>query len=163
MELILRAHQSVSNPSTKTTLLSEVQMRHAGHVVDSVHKDHLLSIDGTKGTQSLYLRHHTEDGEIIYKIPFLQRAGLMTFDHRKNLPIVMLSLDTTWDPRTHYDDHGALVIPPLDSASMAQSSLTTEQPRVAQHPRHLAHSSQLSSWHHSATYSVFQPQGAGGT
>lgn len=47
-EIILRAHQSVSNPSTSTTQLSEVQSRHAGHIVDSVHKDHLLTIDGDK-------------------------------------------------------------------------------------------------------------------
>jgi hypothetical protein len=53
-ELILRTRQSVTNPSTTTTLLSEVQLRHAGHVVDSVHRDHILSIDGQKSTQSLY-------------------------------------------------------------------------------------------------------------
>ena len=71
-EIILRAHQSVSNPSTSTTLLSEVQMRHAGHVVDIVHKDHLLTIDGDKGTQSLYLHHTEVTGEVIYRIPFIQ-------------------------------------------------------------------------------------------
>jgi hypothetical protein len=36
-EVILRAYQSVSNPSTSTALLAENQLRHAGHVVDSVH------------------------------------------------------------------------------------------------------------------------------
>jgi hypothetical protein len=45
---IFRAHQSVSNSSTTTALLSEVQLRHAGHVVDSVHEDHLHSLDGQK-------------------------------------------------------------------------------------------------------------------
>jgi hypothetical protein len=39
-EILLWAHQSVSIPSTTTTLLSEVQLRHAGHVVDPVHRDH---------------------------------------------------------------------------------------------------------------------------
>jgi hypothetical protein len=44
-KIILRAHQSVSNPSTNTLLLSEVQLRQARHVVDFVHRDHLDSID----------------------------------------------------------------------------------------------------------------------
>jgi hypothetical protein len=114
-EIILRSHQSVSNPSTTTTLLSEVQLRHAGHVVDSVHKDHLISIDGQRGTQSLYLKElDNEEGEVVYVIPFLQRAGLMTFEHRKpdamdyqrGLPIVLLTLETLWDPQQYYDDHG---------------------------------------------------------
>jgi hypothetical protein len=49
---------------------------------------------------------------VIYIIPFLQRAGLMTFDHRKpdeldyrrNLPIVTLTLDAHWDPQCYYDE-----------------------------------------------------------
>ena len=107
IEVILRAHQSVSNPSTATTLLSEVQPRHAGHVVDSVHKDHWISIDGKKGTQSLYIKHADDEfGDKVYVIQFLQRAGLITFDRRKpddldyqrNLPIITLTLDTTWYP-----------------------------------------------------------------
>jgi hypothetical protein len=73
MEVILRAHQSVSNPSTRTTPLSEVQLRHAGHVVDSVHEEHLMWIDGTRGTQLLYLKQvDEEEGETVYIIPFLQ-------------------------------------------------------------------------------------------
>jgi hypothetical protein len=31
-------------------------MRHAGHVVDSVHRSHQLTLDGAKGTQTLYLK-----------------------------------------------------------------------------------------------------------
>jgi hypothetical protein len=65
-ETILRAHQSLSNSSTSTTLLSEAQLRHAGHVVDSVHRDHLIAIDGSEGTKSLYLRQvDEEDGELV--------------------------------------------------------------------------------------------------
>jgi hypothetical protein len=39
-EIILRGNQSMSHPSTATTLLSDVQLRQAGHVVYSVHNDH---------------------------------------------------------------------------------------------------------------------------
>jgi hypothetical protein len=77
-EIIIRAHQAVSNPSTSTTLLSENQMRHAGHLVDSVHTDHL-----SKGTQALYSQVDDEGGTKVYKIPFVQRKGLMTFQHRR--------------------------------------------------------------------------------
>jgi hypothetical protein len=159
-EILLCAHQSVSNPSTSTTLLSEIQMRHAGHVVDSVHKNHFLTIDGEKGTQSLYLRHIDETGEITYRIPFFQRAGLMTFSHRKpdpleyrrNLPIVFVTLDHQWEPQAQYDDHGALVVSPLESTFIALSSLSHES---LQQPLH--HTPQSSSWHHAETYSLSQP------
>jgi hypothetical protein len=96
--------------------------------VDSVHKDHYLTIDGEKGTQSLYLRQIDETGEIKYRIPFLQRAGLMTFSHRKpdpldyrmNLPIVFLTLDHQWEPQAQYDDQGSLVVSPLESTFIAR-------------------------------------------
>jgi hypothetical protein len=153
-ETILRASQSFSNPSTSTTLLSEVQLRHVGHVVDSVHKSHLLSTDGTKGTQSLYLRQYVKPKNLFfYKIPFIQRAGLMTFaprkpdllDYHRNLPIVSLTMETKWDPQAHYDDHGELVITPLESDFMAQSSCFAEPIQPAQ---------SLPSWHHGETYSI---------
>jgi hypothetical protein len=100
-EIILRAHQSVSNKSTSTTLLSEIRMRHAGHVVDSVHKDHYLTVDAEKGTSLYISEKSTRQG-----IPFLQQAGLMTFphgqpdqlDYQRNLPIVLLMLDHQWEP-----------------------------------------------------------------
>jgi len=66
------------------TLLSEVQMRYAGQVVDSVHRNHFRTIEGDKGTEVLYLRHRDEAGEVVYKIPFMPRAGLMPFHHRKS-------------------------------------------------------------------------------
>jgi hypothetical protein len=55
-EIIIRAPQAVLNPTTSTTLQSENRFRHAGNVVDSEHKNHLLSINCDKGTQTLYLR-----------------------------------------------------------------------------------------------------------
>jgi hypothetical protein len=160
-EIILRSHQSVSNPSTSTTLLSEVQIRNAGHVVDSVHRDHLISMDGHKGTQSMYLRQLDELGEEIFHIPFTQRAGLMTFEHRRpdsldydrGLPIVSLTLDGKWDPHVHYDDHGMTVIEPLDQVLVAGcSGLTLEKDDYSR-------STKLSKWHHAESYSIFLPQG----
>ena len=54
----------------------------------------------------------------VYCITFLQRAGLMTFDHRKPdpmdcdraFPIVTLTLDARWETGEHYDNIGELVI-----------------------------------------------------
>jgi hypothetical protein len=53
-------------------------MLQAARVVESAHEDSRLSIEGTKVTQSLYLPQHDEAGEVGYKIPFFQRARLMT-------------------------------------------------------------------------------------
>jgi hypothetical protein len=160
-EIILRSHQSVSNPSTSTTLLSEVQIRHAGHVVYSVHRDHLISVDGHKGTQSLYLRQLDEIGEVIFRIPFTQRAGLMTFEHRcpdildydRGLPIVSLTLDVQWDPHGHYDEHGMTVIAPLDRVLVAGCSGSTLEKEGYRG------STKLSRWHHAESYSLCLPQG----
>jgi hypothetical protein len=130
--------------------LSEVQLRHAGHVVDSVHRDHLLSIDGKKGTQSLYLRQlDVGEGESIFIIPFVEK--LMTFDHRKpdtlvyerSLPLVYLSMDTNWDPHALYDDHGKLVIDSLEPEMHATVAATPN----------------LSKWNHSETCSVLAATG----
>jgi hypothetical protein len=68
-EIILRAHQSVSNPTTSTTLLSEVQLRHAGHVVDSAPNDLLIStilyqkqLDDEEG-EEVYISH-SSNGQV---------------------------------------------------------------------------------------------------
>lgn len=75
-EIILRAHQSVSNLSTATTLLSEVQLRHTGHVVDSVHKTagfrlmvakarNLDNLDSLiKKKESLYILYRLYNGQV---------------------------------------------------------------------------------------------------
>jgi hypothetical protein len=36
-------------------------MRNVGHVVDTVHKAHQLTLDGAKGTQTLYLKDVDEN------------------------------------------------------------------------------------------------------
>jgi hypothetical protein len=156
-EIILRAHQSVSNPSTSTTFLSEVQLRHARHVMDSVHKDHFLTIGEEKGTQASYLRQVTDEGEFVYKIPFLQRAVLMSLKHRKpdemdyarGLPIVSLTLEGRWDPHAHFDDNGEVVIDPLANIESTQYKSDAD----------IINAQKMSTWHHSETYIVFQPDG----
>ena len=45
-EIILRAHETVYNEGSPTTLISEFQVRSHGLVIDSVHKEHAASIDG---------------------------------------------------------------------------------------------------------------------
>jgi hypothetical protein len=57
--IILRVHEAVNNPGSKTTLLSEFQMRENGIVVDSIAKTHKKDADGTFGTQSITIEEHT--------------------------------------------------------------------------------------------------------
>jgi hypothetical protein len=164
-EVILRAHQSVSNPSTRTALLSDVQMRHAGHVVDSVHRSHQLTLDGARGTQTLYLKDADENTGLgsVYRVPFIQRAGLMTFDHCKpdpmdynrDLPIVILTLDGRWEPGEHYDDHGELVIAPLSLNAKAQLSVD-----ATKHTPTLSPPITLSAWMYTETCTIFHPPGS---
>jgi hypothetical protein len=85
----------------------------------------------------------------------------MKFKHRKpdemdylrNLPIVALTLEAKWDPRSHYDDHGKPQLPTLESSFAAQQSQSFRLPSRS------PVSFPLSSWNHSETCSVFQPQG----
>jgi hypothetical protein len=131
-------------------------------VVYSVHADYWISIDGNKGTQSLYLRQtDQEGGELIYIIPFVQRAGLMTFDHWKpvmldderNLPIVMLTMDIKWDLHNHHDDHGKVVIEKLGANLIAGHSEISLQEHIA------SDQANLSAWNHGETCSVFALHG----
>jgi hypothetical protein len=140
-------------------------MRHAGHVVDSVHRSHQLTLDGARGTQTLYLKDVDENTglESVYCVPFIQRAGLMTFDHRKpdpmdynhDLPIVILTLDARWEPGEHYDDHGELVIPPLSLDAKAQLSVD-----ATTHAPILSPPSTLSAWTYTETCTIFHPPGS---
>jgi hypothetical protein len=102
--------------------------------------------------------------EVLFKIPFLQRAGLMTFEHRKpdhldyhcKLPIVLLTLDSRWDPQEHSDDNGEMIITPLEQTSLVQSSgITASLSQIPPTKRR----EQLSFWHHSETCSTLHPHG----
>jgi hypothetical protein len=61
------------------------------------------------------------------------------------------SVDAAWNPHAYFDDHGAMVIEPLENFYMASQSTTEQQPCCG-NPK-------LSSWHHSETCSVFHPDG----
>jgi len=51
---ILVAHETVYNPGSHVSLISEFQVREHGCVVDSVSRSHRISIHGDKGTQMFY-------------------------------------------------------------------------------------------------------------
>jgi hypothetical protein len=88
-EVIIRAHETVYNEGSPTTLISEFQVRTHGLVLDSVHKEHTASIDGRKGTQSFFL---TEEK----MIPLIMKGRLMTFEHRKPSEWKYGSLQDHW-------------------------------------------------------------------
>jgi hypothetical protein len=107
-EAIIRAHETVYNEGSPTTLISEFQVRTKGLVLDSVHKDHTASIDGRKGTQSFFL---TEDK----MIPLIMKGGLMTFEHHEpseedyeKLEVYEITESQRWIPRKFYDDSEAM-------------------------------------------------------
>jgi hypothetical protein len=90
-------------------------------------------------------------------MPFLQRAGLMTFNHRKpdemdyarGLPIVSLTLEGRWDPHAHFDDNGEVMIDPLATFVSTQYKSDVD----------IINAQKISTWHHSETYTIFQPDG----
>jgi hypothetical protein len=107
-EVIIRAHETVYNEGSPTTLISEFQVRSHGLVIDSVHKEHVASIDGRKGTQSFYL---SEDDAI----PLVMKGGLMTFENREpstedyeRLDVIEITGSNRWRPRHFYDDLEAI-------------------------------------------------------
>jgi hypothetical protein len=112
---------------------------------------------GIRGS-NLYIRQTDETGEVTCKITFLQRVGFMTFVYRKpglldfqrNIPFVFLTLDIQWDSQAQYDDHGAPVISPFESAFIVQSSMAHRSPHSLQD------AFQLLPWYHSETYTLFQ-------
>ena len=132
-DVILRYHNSVGNPSGDLTLLSQIQVQLAGHIVDTCPKHLTANPQGLLGTQSLYLRRNPQvasDGSFV-QIPLQLRAGLMTFEHRypldddydRNLEILELSLSTPWNPTDYYDQDHVLSLPvhALSAASTMDS------------------------------------------
>ena len=124
-EAIIRAHESVYNAGSPTTLISEFQVRTNGLVLDSVHKDHTASIDGRKGTQSFFL----DDDAMI---PLKMKGGLMTFEHREptiedyeRMEVYEITGSQRWSPRRFYDDTEAF--PPL-SDTIVQGFTASSNP-----------------------------------
>jgi hypothetical protein len=84
-------------------------------------------------------------------------------DYQRGLPIVMLTLEVTWDPQQYYGDHGATLIEPMESTFVARQSATEDQPGTSiDQPGTSTGSSmeypKLSTWHHSESYSIFHPE-----
>jgi hypothetical protein len=103
-QIILRIHEAVHNPGSKTTLLSEFQMRENGIVVDSVAKTHRKDAYGAIGIQSITIDEQTT-------IPIIVRGGLMTFQFQapneadyEMCRIVELTKKERWSRQDHYDD-----------------------------------------------------------
>ena len=107
---LIGIYNTITNPDTKVSLLSEYQLRESGAIVDSVSRKHKLTAD-LYGTQ----RCVVPDGSL--EIPFQLRESLMTFRTRKPTTAeideyidtaVYLNNDTPWDPSQHTDDETML-------------------------------------------------------
>ena len=103
-DFILVAHETVYNPSSQVSLISEFQVRKHGCVVDSVSKSHCVSIQGDKGTQMFYPH---DDLPIQLKL----MKGLMGFTicepnqtDLDQLEHVDITSDTIWQPHLSMDD-----------------------------------------------------------
>ena len=54
-EVILKVHQGVYNEGSRTTLISEFQVRDHGLIIDSISAKHRTDSDGRRGTQSFWV------------------------------------------------------------------------------------------------------------
>jgi hypothetical protein len=98
------AHEAVQNERSRTSLLSEGQMRHYGLIVDSTSKRH-RGIDGLPGTQSIYSPNKS------IQFHMIQWDALMVLPHRTptdykiaTLPCFIMTDVTTWSPTLFHDD-----------------------------------------------------------
>jgi hypothetical protein len=102
--VILRVHQGVYNAGSRTTLISEFQVRNHGLILDSVSAKHRAHVDGDKGTQAFWL---SDD----QKLPLKVKGGLMTFafctptwDDMEKMEIIDITTEIPWHPIMHSDD-----------------------------------------------------------
>ena len=103
--IILRAEHGVSNPTANHTLLSTFECREQGIMVDDCHKNHIKSINGEKGTQSIQFKDST-------KIDLICKAALMTFytetltwkDIEEKKYSIYEIVIPEWNPKDHFDD-----------------------------------------------------------
>jgi hypothetical protein len=113
--IILRVHQGVYNSGSRTTLISEFQVREHGLILDSVSSTHRAHVDGDKGTQAFWLSTNQ-------KLPLKLKGGLMTFAFSKpswedmeQLEVVDITNEMPWHPVMHSDD-------PLQIRSMNENA-----------------------------------------
>jgi hypothetical protein len=114
------AHEAVHNHRSRTSLLSEGEMRNCGLIVDSTSKHH-RGIDGLPRTQSIY----APDKSV--QFPMIQRDALMVLPHRyptdaevKTLPKFILTDETPWIPTYLHDDD--------DTTSLLDQDVTVPVP-----------------------------------
>jgi hypothetical protein len=74
-------------------------------------------------------------------------------DYERNLPIVMLMVDTKWETHNHHDDHGKVVIDKLEANLIAGHSEISLQEHIA------SDRANLFAWNHRETCSVFALHG----
>ncbi len=106
--MILRVHQGVYNAGSRTTLISEFQVRDHGLVLDSICTRHRANVEGEKGTQSFWL---SDNQCLLLKL----KSGLMTFTFRKpsweemsTLEVIDITTEIPWHPVIHSDNPFAL-------------------------------------------------------
>jgi hypothetical protein len=107
ISMILKVHQDVYNAGSRTTLISEFQVRDHGLIIDSISAKHKSDLGGCKGTQSFWV---TPD----LRLPLQLKGGLMTFTYSKpsweemeTLDVIGITNETPWHPVLHSDDpHG---------------------------------------------------------
>jgi hypothetical protein len=107
IEYLVIAYEAVWNKSSRTSLLSESQMRHNGLIVDSTSRKH-TGIHGIPGTQSIF----SPDKEIQFRM--VQRDTLMVVPHRTpteteitSLPRFELTSKAIWSPEMYHDDQAS--------------------------------------------------------
>ena len=103
--IILRAEHGVSNPTANHTLLSTFECREIGIIVDDCHKNHIKSLNGEKGTQSIQFEDNTTI-ELICKSALMTfNTELLTWDDIENerYPIYEIAIPS-WNPKDYFDD-----------------------------------------------------------
>ena len=123
-DYLIIANEAIQNRKSDISLLSEIQLRHNGIIVDSVSKKH-QGLDGP-GTQSIY----SADRSLQFRMQ--QRAAMMTLIHRlpteediRTLPRFELTSNTIWNPCQQNDDPdtvNAIEDPFMNNANIVTST-----------------------------------------
>ena len=107
-DYLLIANETVYNPGSQVSLISEFQVREHGCIVDSVSRSHRVSIKGDKGTQTFYPRD-----DLIISLKLMK--GLMGFhiveptsEDITTLTHVIITGDNLWQPQSYIDDDSAI-------------------------------------------------------
>ena len=124
------AHEAVCNEGSKTSLLSEAQMRDHDLIVDSTSKHH-TGVDGNPGTQCIQIPSHK------ITVPLLRKSALMIcmnrcptteeLDEVHGLPRIELTSKARWLPQEHYDEDDPIIIPLTNNDVLAQNVVHNDE------------------------------------